>query len=256
MHPRPWARNGTPCSTSDLNSSAPLLPFNVYSLMKALLRSLRDTAAQQLRRQRATRAGAAFFPPNYVFFDTLGPESTVVDVGCGHEAELSEHLIATRGVRAFGVDPTRKHAPHLQALEARTDGRFTHLPVAVAAESGSMTFHESAQNESGSLLTSHTNVTTDEIRAYDVEVYALADLAERVGGSVDLLKLDLEGAEYDLLEAVTAEDLAPFRQILVEFHHHCVPDRSPEDTQRLTERLRNFGLKTFDISSRDVLFFR
>ncbi|NNF59135.1 MAG: FkbM family methyltransferase [Rhodothermaceae bacterium] len=224
--------------------------------MKNVLRTIRDAAVQQQRRKRASRLGAAFFPPNYVFFDRLGPDSVVVDVGCGHEAELSEHLITTRGVQAFGVDPTRKHAPHLQALEARTDGRFTHLPVAVAAERGTLTFHESVENESGSLLTSHANVTADEIRTYEVETLTLADLAECVGGTADLLKLDLEGAEYALLDGVTGTDLDPFDQVLVEFHHHCVPDRTAEDTHRLTERLKGFGMRTFEISHRDVLFYR
>ena len=223
--------------------------------MRSYLRTLRNAAAQQLRRLRAARAGAAFFPPNYVFFDLFRPDGVVIDVGCGHEAELSAHLVSTCGVRAYGVDPTRKHAPHLQALEEHTRGRFAHLPLAVASEAGTLTFHESITNESGSLLTSHDNVRRDEVRVYEVEACTLPVLAERVGAPVDLLKLDLEGAEYGLLEGLTAEDLEPFDQILVEFHHHCIPGRTAEDTRRLVDRLQGYGFQAFWVSERDVLFY-
>lgn len=225
--------------------------------MKSLLRSARQAVRRRSIQRRADEIGAMFLAPNYVYFDRFGPESVVVDVGCGSEAELSKHLIAAHGVRAFGVDPTRKHAPTLAAVADATGGAFTHLPLAVTSPPGTLTFHESTENESGSVLEGHANVRRDPTRAYEVEAVDLRGLAARVGGGpVALLKLDLEGGEYALLDAVTADALAPFGQVLVEYHPHCIPDRSDADSARLTARIAGFGWTPHPITARDVLFYR
>src|SRR5215203_476629 len=169
------------------------------NLVARAYRRVRQLIRQPLLRRRMRRLGMTYYPPNYVYFDSFGPESVVADVGCGYEAEFSRHMIATHGLRAFGVDPTRKHAGSLQTLVKSSGGRFVHLPLAVTQRNGVLTFHESRQNESGSILAEHTNVRHDETVTYDVESVSLAELRRRVGGNtVDFLKLDLEGAEYDL----------------------------------------------------------
>ncbi len=202
------------------------------------------------------RLGVEFYPPDYVYFDTFTPTSTVIDVGCGHVAEFSVHLIERYGLRVFGVDPTRKHRPCLQALEARTQGRFRHLALAVARDCGRVQFHESKYNESGSLLKEHANVRRDEIATYDVQVVDLPELVRRVAADrIDLLKLDLEGAEYELLAGITTDALAPFEQLFVEFHHHCT-DYAPHDTRRIVARLRSCGLHAFTRDGDNYLFYR
>lgn len=226
------------------------------SKIQRALRRARRLAQIASRKREAKRRGIAFAPPNYIFFDRFGPDSTVIDVGCGSEAEFARHLIDTRGVRAFGVDPTRKHAAQLQALEQQTD-RFKHLPLAVAGQAGALTFHESVVNESGSLFDSHTNVRSDNTRSYQVEAVTLPDLLQRVGvDTVDLLKLDLEGAEYELLAGVQPLDLAPFQQLFVEFHHHAIAERTERDTRDVVATIKRAGLESFSLDDHNVLFYR
>ena len=124
--------------------------------------------------------GISWYPPNYVYLDTFGPSSIVADVGCGYEAEFSRHMIDVHGLRAFGVDPTRKHALFLSELERSSRGRFTHLPLAVSRTTGRLTFHESTQNESGSILTAHTNIQNDATTDYHVESVNLRELVRRL----------------------------------------------------------------------------
>jgi FkbM family methyltransferase len=164
-------------------------------------------------------------------------------------------MMETYSARAVGVDPTRKHAPHLHALEKSSVGRFTYLPVAIAATHGMLEFHESAQNESGSLLASHSNVRSDNISTYEVEALTLRGLRDRVGTDVDLLKLDLEGAEYALLAGPTRDEVAPFRQIFVEFHHHAISNRSRSDTRACAARLEEVGFESFTLDGDSYLFF-
>lgn len=203
----------------------------------------------------AKRLGIRRLPPNYIFFE-IPPNGLVVDVGCSYEAELAMHFVNDEQADAVGVDPTRKHRPALEKLVQSTGGRFRHLPVAVSATTGTVTFNESAENESGSLLSDHHNVKNDSITEYEVETVSLGELRARVGRDVDLLKIDLEGAEYELLEQVSADDLLPFKQMFVEFHHHAIESKDESDTKRIVDRLEGIGLKSFSLDNHNYLFFR
>jgi hypothetical protein len=131
------------------------------------------------------------------------------------------------------------------------------VPWAIAANDGTVTFHESRVNESGSLFDDHVNVLSDETTRYDVEAVSLGTLIARLGlGTVDILKLDLEGAEYELFERLTARELDPFRQLFVEFHHHAVRHVGEADTRRLVKRVADFGFRTFSVDDHNFLFYR
>lgn len=58
-----------------------------------------------------------------------------------------------------------------------------------------------------------------------------------------LLKLDIEGDEWPVLDATSEQDISQFRQIVAEFHgFHCLPDSVFEQRMsRVAEKLnRNF----------------
>jgi FkbM family methyltransferase len=209
------------------------------------------------RLRQIRREGLAFVEPNFLYRPDLPARSVVIDAGCSYEADFSVHLMRRHDVRAFGVDPTRKHRGALRQLEARSQGRFTHLPCAIAASDGMLTFHESRVNESGSLLADHVNVAHDETTSYDVEAVTLRTLLKRIGTeTVEILKLDLEGAEYDLFAHITAEDLRPFRQVFVEFHHQAVSHFTESDTRLVVGRVSGFGFRAFSIDDDNFLFIR
>lgn len=226
------------------------------TLLRRIARRLHAMVRQPLLKRQMRRLGISFYPPNYIYYDTFTPESVVADVGCGYEAEFSRHMIAEHGLRAFGVDPTRKHAPFLRQLEESTGGRFRHLPVAVSRENGRLAFHESIQNESGSILAEHANVRNDSTTTYEVESISLRELSRRLGvQAVDFLKLDLEGAEYRLFDDVGKGDLRPFKQLFVEFHHHCT-NHSVDETRALVDRIRKLGFDSFTLDEHNYLFYR
>jgi hypothetical protein len=57
----------------------------------------------------------------------------------------------------------------------------------------------------------------------DINLVSLRTAVERLGGSVDLLKLDCEGAEWEIFD-----DLEPFKAVgMVRMEYHLTrPDRS------------------------------
>ena len=165
-------------------------------------------------------------------------------------------MIEKHNLNAFGVDPTMKHTPSLKMLEEITKGKFHHLAIAVTKKDGFITFYESRQNESGSILLEHINMQNDEITTYNVESVSLSELVRRIGITpVDFIKLDLEGAEYDLLDKISDEDINPFNQIFIEFHHHCT-NHSTQETRLLVQNICSKGFKFFTLDHHNYLFYK
>ena len=205
----------------------------------------------------AQSKGIQFFPPNYIYLPRFDQHSTVIDAGCADDPELAIHLMSTFGVKVYAVDPTRKHAPTLQELEAANQGRFHHVAAAVASQSGNLKFFESQDNVSGSLLQAHANVQRDQVLSYEVKAMTIADLMREYDmESVDLMKLDLEGAEYSLLGDIDADQLSNVKQLFVEFHHHCLPQYSLDDTRRVAAHVETKGFEAFSLDGHNFLFYR
>ena len=61
-----------------------------------------------------------------------------------------------------------------------------------------------------------------------VDVVPLSSVLERAGGSIDLLKLDCEGAEYDILMKAPAEVLKLITRIVLEYHDPAAIGRQLE----------------------------
>jgi FkbM family methyltransferase len=179
----------------------------------------------------------------------------VLDCGLGDNADFSEEIITRFGARCHGVDPTRKHQASLAAVASRHGDRLRLCPVALAGVTGSMTFYEAADRISGSLFREHMNAKG--AIAYPVRCFTLEDLMGDIGLSqVDLLKLDIEGAEYEVLASIGDEKLAGIGQIVVEFHHYCVPRFLGRDTRNMVERIRRLGFQSYSLDGINYLFFR
>ena len=226
------------------------------NIFKRLLLTIYRTMDTSLHLMAMKILRIQYYPPNYVYFDNFDRSSVIVDIGCGHEAELSKHLIEKHDLQAFGVDPTIKHAQSLRILEETTKFRFRYLALAVTKTNGVVAFNQSRQNESGSVLSEHTNVKHDDIETYNVESVNLRELVRRIGiVPIDLVKLDLEGAEYELLDEIGDEDLNPFKQIFIEFHHHCT-NHTAQETKQMVRTIRKKGFKVFTRDRHNFLFYK
>ena len=210
-----------------------------------------------VRHRQCRNYGICVGVQNTLFRPPFTSESVILDVGCADDADFSVMLMSRFNARCFGVDPTRKHLPALRRLEESSDGKFVAVPFAVCARSGELEFFESEQNVSGSLQRDHGNVLRDSVRSYTVTAVTIDKLLDHLGLThADMLKLDLEGAEYELLSAVDADTLHRFQQMFVEFHHHCVEQYSASDTRSLVARIETMGFTSFSFDDHNYLFFR
>jgi hypothetical protein len=70
---------------------------------------------------------------------------------------------------------------------------------------------------------------------------------------IDLLKMDVEGAEYEIIEDMRKSGIRP-RQVLVEFHHRW-PEIGVKRTRETMQTLSDIGYKLFYTSARDEFGF-
>jgi FkbM family methyltransferase len=68
-------------------------------------------------------------------------------------------------------------------------------------------------------------------KAIPVRIIGIADVMKEIG-SVDVVKMDCEGAEFDILEAISLEDLRRIRVLGVEYHR---------DPQAISAKLEHSG---------------
>jgi len=210
-----------------------------------------------LRKPGARRLGISYHPPNFIYCSGIHKESIIVDVGCGFEADFSRHMIEKFGVTAYGIDPTEKHRQPLRQLQSSSGGKFIYLQNAVSSKSGELLFYEIANRESGSLLAEHVNFMQDETISYMVKSITLKEIPDKIDHvQIDLIKLDIEGAEYDLFSHIKNEDLAAYKQIYIEFHHNSIKDKSIADTRRIVTSLCTLGFKSFTLDDINYLFYR
>lgn len=225
-------------------------------MFRHLLTHLRRKLGGLRRALREKWMRLCFVPPNYAFIQRLKPGDVIIDVGTGDDPDFSRYLIDHYQVEAYCVDPTRKHAEALRGLEARIPS-LHYLPYALGPANAVVRFYESTVNMSGSVKTDHRNITGDPTVSYDVQMVTLDDLLNTVGAArIAILKIDIEGVEYEMIPRLDAASLQRVDQVLVEFHHDIVASRTWDDTRQAIRILRRSGLKAYVYNGRDCLFYR
>lgn len=231
--------------------------MNLFLIFKKVLRRISRILNSISLGIRAWVVGITFIEPDYLFVNRLNSSSVLIDVGCGYDADFSMEMIKRYGLHSFGIDPTKKHQKGLLELSHETKNHFVPVPLAVSATDGEITFYESNENVSGSLYATHTNVRQDTITSYVVESVTLGTLMQRLQlERADYIKLDLEGAEYELIEKSDPHAFDYFDQVLIEFHHHCVEPYSLEDTKKAVKAMEQRGFVSFSFDGHNFLFYR
>ncbi len=196
-------------------------------------------------------------PNLYIYKSEFSPEDTIVDVGCGYDADFSFYMIKHYGLHAIGIDPTLKHQKSLAELSKKSDKKFSHQMWAVSNFAGKIKFNESVASVSGSIMKEHINIRDKKTVEYEVESVTLKELPAKLNlTKIKYLKLDIEGAEYELIKNLKQSDLEKYDEIFIEFHHHALPQYSKQDTLAMVTKIKNFGFRAFTLDNHDFLFYR
>ena len=187
----------------------------------------------------------------------LDEDSIVYSLGVGDTIAFDLALIERCGASVFAFDPTPVAHTTLEAV--RPPERFRLLAWAAAGEDGELTLYPRVRSN-GSLSETMFSVQPEKCSAHHgrtVPAYTIDSMARRLGHNrIDLLKMDIEGAEYAVLDSLLASTLRP-AQVLVEFHHR---HKGICKTQTATtiDAMRTAGYRIFYVSSniREISFLK
>jgi FkbM family methyltransferase len=180
----------------------------------------------------------------HTFLPILDCNSVVVDLGA-NEGSFSHEIIKRFGCTVFAAEP-------IKSVSARTGThpRLTVLNCGIGKETGEVTINV-FRDRCASLLPPRPN---EAATGEKIEVVTFSRFLSLTGVfEVDLLKLDIEGAELDVLDSIDDETLRRIRQITVEFHDY--PDTARR-VDSIRQRLRAAGFHDicFSLDNSDVLF--
>jgi FkbM family methyltransferase len=124
-------------------------------------------------------------------------ESVVVDVGLGEDISFSESLILKCGCNVHGFDPTPKAIAY---INKRENSKFQLHKLGLAGSCRSAVFYlpVNSNHVSGS-LTKSTHIGNEKIEVQLIDTGGIFKLIKK--DKIDLLKIDIEGAEYEVLNS-------------------------------------------------------
>ncbi|MDA3936372.1 MAG: FkbM family methyltransferase [Actinomycetota bacterium] len=193
------------------------------SARAAIGRMLFGTADRNvaIRRLGSSYGGADFS------VDDVQADSVVYSFGIGLDASFEVELSEQLQVHVHAFDPTLQSIEWVAAQDF-PDSFIMHN-WGLAAFDGDASFCPPENQDE----VSHTiiNRPSTKARSYTVSVKRLeTTMRELRHEYIDLLKLDIEGAEYTVIEDMLRSQIFP-RQILIEFHHWALEGMGPGRTR-------------------------
>lgn len=232
------------------------------NLMTALHLARRNAAKRSAQHRIDTAGyGAEDQPANHLFvshaqnFEDLilhralrdVSRGTYIDIGASHPRQGSVSLAFHRmGWRGVHVEPL----PKVAALVQRDRPGDTVLPVAVRTRAGPLVLHEVGSGVGLSTLDADIAESHRrdgwQVRSYEVETITLGALLDKHGSedAVHWLKIDVEGAEMDVLSSWAASPVRPWI-VAVEATRPGSPEHSHQEWEHLLTE-KGYSMVMFD----------
>jgi len=172
----------------------------------------------------------------------LSETGIVYSFGVGEDISFDLELIRRFGLRVHAFDPTPRS---IEWVRSQTLPReFVFHPWGVADTDGKRKFAAPLNPAHVSHTILQRNTPWPSI---EVSVQRLQTILRSLGHEeVHVLKMDIEGAEYEVLENMLASGIQ-VSQLLVEFHHRW-PEVGVEKTRRALRELNLAGYRIFHVS--------
>lgn len=175
--------------------------------------------------------------------DLIDSHAVVYSVGVGSDITFDRALIARFGCGVHAFDPT----PMAREWIVRQDvpPQLVFHPIGLANMDEEVAF-AMPLHEGWDSFSLPPEGSTEEV--VHCPVRRLATIAAELGHDrIDLLKMDIEGFEYGVIDDALEGPLRP-TQWLIEFHHNMMHFR-PEQTHRAVEQLEAAGYRLFAVSN-------
>ena len=173
----------------------------------------------------------------------LTPRSVVYSFGVGEDASFDKALIEKCNLTIHAFDPTPKSIEWVR--QQKFSDQFVMHEYGVASIDGVVSFYPPENPDH----VSHTIIDRPSTKsaAIAVSVKRVSTIMQELGHAhIDLLKMDIEGAEYDVIQDMYNSNIRP-GQMLIEFHHRF-PGVGISKTKNATKCIRKMGYRLFSVS--------
>jgi len=172
-----------------------------------------------------------------VALDLIPPGSTVLDAGVAEDTTFIEALQKAVDVQVIGIDPRDRAKAHVaKQVERGVLKDYTFIHGAVSPDGIVVPLYEAPPAKmSRSTFSDHKNSQGTPKLVPGVDLRAVI---KDVVGEVSLVKMDIEGGEYD-----TLQDCFGVPQIVVEFHHWDIRSLGPNDTCKKVQEVLQAGYR-------------
>lgn len=181
----------------------------------------------------------------------LNPGSIVYSAGAGLDISFEKSIVDTTGASVLLLDPTPTGIATLSKPENHRD-RITFLPYGLGAANASLRFSPLKDLGGGCYFPS----SADSREVVELPCRQLGSIMrERGDKSIDLLKMDIEGFEYDVIRDICSETIK-IQQLCVEFHHWLGQSAARKDTLSAIWSLVKNGYRLVHVNGWDHTFIR
>jgi len=180
----------------------------------------------------------------YVAPEFLNENSIVYSFGIGEDISFDKAIIQQYKCNVYGFDPTPKSIKWIK--NQSLPNNFNFYEFGLGNKSGIVDFFlpKNPNHVSGSIVIQNN---VDIMERVTVQMKSLQDIVSQLGHKqIDILKIDIEGAEYDVIEDILKTDVL-ITQILIEFHDRLFEDGKSK-TQKSISDLKDSGFEIFAIS--------
>jgi FkbM family methyltransferase len=174
--------------------------------------------------------------------DHLNSGSIVYSFGIGEDISWDLEMMKKFNVTIHAYDPTPKSIDWLN--NQKLSAQFVFHPVGISHINGVARFEKPSDVRHVSAVI-NTNASSNY---FEASVKTLKTLMSENGHShIDILKMDIESAEYDVINSILTDKIS-ISQILIEFHHRFNSVGAAR-TREAVRKLNNSGYKIFHVSA-------
>lgn len=177
-----------------------------------------------------------FFVERVFDFIDIKKGGVVVDIGANFGL-FSRYCLSRGAGKVLAVEANSEAFSYLEQNIKREEGALFHK--AVYSYNGEIDFHESENSLVSGIYEDRNDILRHgEMKTKSIKCITLDSLLENEK-EIELLKIDVEGAEYEILEACSDETIKKCSKIYLEFHDG---EKNRDRLENIKKRFLNLGL--------------
>ncbi len=172
--------------------------------------------------------------------------SVIYSFGVGEDVSFDLELIEKHHVRVYAFDPTPKSISYVS--QNVDNNMFIMHEFGLYSKDGSVKFFEpkDSNNVSHSVYSKGSGYVKVEMKRLQTIMRELEH------SSIDVLKMDIEGSEYRVIDDMIESEIFP-KQLLIEFHHRFKNIKAKK-TKKYIEVLKKNNYQLFYVSNNGTDF--